>query len=216
MIIKNVLKKIAYGVTALTIAFSSLTSPNVLAASNNIPIDIIRAQVTLGDVTLRTPTEEEQKLIDSGKIEQIKVDNLEDYIINIEKGTFDITDNVNDIELPQQRGLSGIAKKTIGVDPIPIPPVWINCQFEYTSAQIQYIGDYYFTSISNINSWLSGLTFPVKYTWSQKSSSYTLSNLKRNVKINVNGVLGTHIIVSGVGQILEQNMSYSFDFTARK
>ena len=36
------------------------------------------------------------------------------------------------------------------------------------------------------------------------------------VTIKVNGVLSTYILVKGVGKILDQNMSYSFKFTARK
>lgn len=210
---KDLFKKGLVGLLLFATISSSFVPQKVLA-SDNIVVDNVKAEVSFGDIVLRDPTVEEQKLINEGKIEQIEVDNLEMYIDKMEKGTIDITNNVIDVQLPQGRALSDVGKRTIGVNPIPVPPVWINCQFTYTSRK-NASGQYYFTSVSNIKSWLTGIQFPINYSWSQKNSSYSFYNTNKSVKITVNGVIGTHIIVEGIGKVLEQNMSYSFDFDAR-
>lgn len=177
-----------------------------------------KGSLVLGNMTLRDATQEELTMIESGQVSALKFDTmeeLEEYIDMRKPTTIDITSNIYEIPSIKPFGLSDVGSRTIGVDPIPLPPVYINCQFNYTSKK-DSSGKWAFTGVSDIKSWLTGIQFPVNYSWEQKSATPKYSNEKRNVKITVSGVLGTHIIVKGVGKILDQNMSYAFDFTARK
>ncbi len=187
-------------------------SPIIVLANDT---ECTGAELTYGNISIRDMTEAEKKDLETGKINPIEVDDINTYIASIPSGKYNILNSVSEYTPMQTFGLSDIASKYIAVDPIPVPPVKINCQFNYTSAKNKK-GKYYFTSISKIKTWLSGVQVPVGYTWSQKGSNYSLSNGKKTATISVNGVMATHIILKGVGKILEQNMSYSFNFNARK
>ena len=200
------------------LVLSHTGSLNVLAEEEieeNADIVCIGAEVDYGDVKLRELTAEEQKLRDEGKVQAMQVDDIDAFMSGIEKGTVDITDCIEDLPAIQTFSQSNVASKYIGVHPVPVPPVKINCQFTYQTKK-NAKGKYYFTSISKIKTWLTGLKVPVNYTWSQKGCTKKFSNAKQNVKITVNGVISTHVLIKGVGKILDQNMSYSFDFVARK
>ncbi len=174
------------------------------------------AEMIYGNLELRDPTAEEKEMIELRKIDEIEVDDLKEFISELPHGEIDVSDRLVE-GTPKIRliGKSDIASRYIGVHPIPAPPVKINCQFTYKTKKNSQ-GKYYFTSVSNIKSWLSGLQIPVSYTWTPKSTSKHFSNGKKNVRITVNGVIGMHVLIKGIGKVLDQNMSYSFDFIARK
>lgn len=199
---------------ALILSISNIMPTVVYAKENDI--HCIEADLEYGDIILRNPTEEEEKFINNGTIEQIAIDDIDEYIVKLKKGKIDITQSIQEkVPSISYFALSDVSSKFIAIDPIPVPPVKINCQFTYTSKKNNK-GKYYFTSVSKIKSWLTGVQVPLSYTWSQKGSSKTFSKNKQAVTIKVNGVLSTYILVKGVGKILDQNMSYSFKFTARK
>jgi hypothetical protein len=62
--------------------------------------------------------------------------------------------------------------------------MYMNMQFNYSDHYNVGLGKWQFTSISNIASWLSGIQFPMAYSWTQKSSGYTYSNQQNEVDCN--------------------------------
>ena len=102
------------------------------------------------------------------------------------------------------------SKKTIGVNPIPVPPVYINCEFTYTKNKAQ-VGYYFFKNVSNIKSWLTGIRFPVNFSWKQRRANKSFTSTRRHLTITLTGVLDTYIIVNGIVKILSQNRTYSFN-----
>lgn len=98
---------------------------------------------------------------------------------------------------------------------IPLPPIYMNIQFNFKSTYNSTLKAYTFTSISNINSWLTGLQFPVACKWTHKGTSYYYTNNRRNVYVTVSGVIGTTIIYNGLPQLIEENASYQGNWTAR-
>lgn len=190
------------------------TIDNVMAAERGMHCN--NAEALLDNVSVRDLTREEKQLVKKGDIKLVEVEDLNSYLKNIECGRYSITDRIE--ERPVFKctdGLSDVSSQFIAFDPMPVPPVRINCQFTYSSKKNSK-GHYYFTSISKIKSWLTGVQFPAGYTWSQKNSSYSFSNGKKNVTITVSGVMGCYVAVKGVGKVIDMNCSYSFDFTARK
>lgn len=220
MHLKNIGKRILVTCFAMALCLGYTTIPAQASyKGNQEKIELEKGQLIMGDMALRRMTEEEFDKIESGEVEALEFETIEDfydYMNQRRAQTIDITNNIN-IKKPtiQTYALSDISQQFIGVDPIPVPPVYINCQFNYTST-MNSSGQWVFASITNIQSWLSGIQFPVNYSWEQKSGVFTYSNNKRNVRITVSGVLGTHIIIESVGHILDQNMTYSFDYTARQ
>lgn len=212
----NIVKKIiVIGMACVTLLSTAMMDVSA-ATYEQSDAYLSKAEVNYGKITFRDPDAKEKALIEAGKTSAVVIDDLDDYLSKMEKGRKNITSEVTD-ETPeiQLYGLSDISSKYIGVHPVPVPPVKINCQFTYKTKK-NAKGKYYFTSVSNIKSWLTGVQIPLSYTWSQKGSSKTFSNAKQKVKIKVNGVIGTHVIIKGVGKIMEQNMSYTFDYIARK
>lgn len=220
MHLKNIGKRILVTCFAMALCLGYTTLPvQASYKGNQEKIELEKGQLIMGDMALRRMTEEEFDKIESGEVEALEFETIEDfydYMNQRRAQTIDITNNIN-IKNPtiQTYALSDISQQFIGVDPIPVPPVYINSQFNYTST-MNSSGHWVFASITNIQSWLSGIQFPVNYSWEQKSGVFTYSNNKRNVRITVSGVLGTHIIIESVGHILDQNMTYSFDYTARQ
>lgn len=215
MKVKDLIKKIVVFSLVVIMVTTGFSGQTVKAEEKGSGLECNYAEVEIGTVILRTPTRAEQKLVDTGDIQEINVTDLGEYIQNRKVGKVNITNEITDIPSVQTFGLSDVSQKTIGVNPIPIPPVWINCQFNYTTKK-NNLGKYYFSTISGIKSWLTGIQIPISYTWKQKSSTKSLTNGGINAKIKVNGVISTHIIIQGIGKILDQNMSYSFDYTAKK
>lgn len=204
-------KKIIAIVMVVLTMFINIANLNVAAkAQADTDIICVEASVTCEPPVLRDMTKEELQQIKNGEIRPVVIENLEEYIKNMGVGTTDITNRVRNIPSISPYATMS-SKKTIGVDPIPVPPVYINCQFTYTTATAP-AGYEYFATVSNITSWLTGVQFPVSYTWSQNSSSKEFTTTKRHVTITINGVLNTHLFVENVGQILSQNRSYSFSF----
>lgn len=202
----------------VTIALTPILTAQADSNSSYGDIELVKGELTIGDIAVRDASDEELAKMESGEIDALKFETKEDfeeYLEQIEAKTVDITDKITEIPTFSTFGLSDISSRVIGVDPIPMPPVYINCQFTYASKK-DTSGQWAFTSITDIKSWLTGIQFPIRYTWEQKAGTYTFANSKRNVTITTSGVLGTHLIVEGIGQILEYNMTYSFDYMARQ
>lgn len=219
MNLKSIVKKgIATSLTFMSVLM--LTSISQVQASSNSEIgslELLKGELVMENFVVSEMTNDELIKLESGEIAAIEFDTMEEfqeYLHQRKAQTIDITSNINDTTI-ETYGLSDVSDRVIGVDPIPLPPVYINSQFSYPSKK-DTSGLWAFTSITYINSWLTGIQFTVNYSWDQKSGTYSYSNSKRNVKITVSGVIGTHLIIEGIGHILDQNTSYSFDYLARK
>lgn len=117
--------------------------------------------------------------------------------------------------MSSQSSLSDVAQIPIsGLNWVPVPPVFMNCQFSFTAAYSSSYG-YYFTSISNIQSWLTGIQVPVGYTYEQKNASYSYSDHQTKAYTAISGVLSTYLVMPNGIKILDQNVSYTFDWLAR-
>lgn len=216
MNLKNTLKKAA--VLGLSMSILIMTALPAHAASSDGDIELQEGELILGNLEVRDATAEELSNMKSGETVALNFDTREEfeaYIQQRKPQSIIITDKIEEKSSITPFGASKVKKKTIGVDPIPLPPVYINCQFDYTSKK-NSAGKWYFTSVKNIDSWITGIGFPLSYTWSQKKGTYSYSNNKRNVEITCSGVIGTGIFIQGVGQFLEQNMTYKFDYKAIK
>lgn len=202
-------KKTLALIIAIFTVFSNIASMNVYA--QNVDVVCEDGRVTYNKPIIRDMTAEEMQKVNNGIIQPIIVDDLDAYMKNMETGTIDITNKIKDIPTISTYATMS-SKKTIGVDPVPVPPVYINCQITYTTKTAP-AGYVYFASVSNISSWLTGLQIPVSYAWSQTSSDKSFTTTKRVVTVTISGVLDTYIIFEGVGKILSQNRSYSFRFS---
>ncbi len=60
--------------------------------------------------------------------------------------------------------------------------------------------------------WLTGIRFPVNFSWKQRRANKSFTSTRRHLTITLTGVLDTYIIVNGIGKILSQNRTYSFNF----
>lgn len=94
-----------------------------------------------------------------------------------------------------------------------LPPVNINVQFHF-STYAKY-GALYFGNITDINSWLSGIQFPVAYDWKQQSSSFTLNDGGKNADVTVTGVLGWTVIIKDLPKLVETTQSYTSNWNPR-
>ena len=194
-------------ITVLTSFSPALTS---MAKDESSDIICGKASVACEAPIIHELTAEEQEKISSGDIQPVVVNDLDEYLKNFDAGTTDLTDCIEDIPTPSTRATMS-SKKTIGVNPIPVPPVYINCEFTYTKNKAQ-VGYYFFKNVSNIKSWLTGIRFPVNFSWKQRRASKSFTSTRRHLTITLTGVLDTYIIVNGIGKILSQNRTYSFNF----
>ena len=116
------------------VAFFILFSSQKALADGPAEIDLTGSHVTFGEYSLRDLTTEELSFIESGDIIPIDYNNMDAFYEAMEPGTFDISDDTTSYTI-QTRAYSDVGKQYIGAAPIPLPPVTINCQFQYTSGQ---------------------------------------------------------------------------------
>ncbi|SHN05965.1 hypothetical protein SAMN02746066_04657 [Anaerosporobacter mobilis DSM 15930] len=153
----------------------------------------------------------------------ICVNSLEEYNLLLEKlSTYTTTHNSNqnilvinnsydnptyDITRSNPVYTSDVYTTPVGAINL-VPPVYMNIQFDYTTG-FSSVYKKYFTSITNVNSWTTGVQIPVGFSWEQKSSSYTLSNQNRNVSVTVSGVMEVSVLFEGLGKIVEIPASFT-------
>lgn len=179
MNLRNLIKK--GGALAVMTLFMTIMPVQAASNSNQGDIELQKGELIMGDTMLRDATAEERSMISSGKLVALAFDSLEEfeeYRDQRKAKTIDITNNIYELPSVKPFGLSDVSSRTIGVDPIPLPPVYINCQFTYTSAK-NLSGQWAFTSISNIKSWLTGIQFPVNYSWTQNLGTYSFDYTAR-------------------------------------
>lgn len=141
------------------------------------------------------------------------LNNSSNSIINVTPSNSDSYSSIAGLMSVTDLKSSDVYSTFIGVDPIPLPPVMMNIQFNFTSKKNN--GNYVFTSISNIQSWLSGIQFPSAYTWSQKNNSIDYYNGNKSVRITVTGVIGMTVIYKNLPKLAEINCSYTGTWDAR-
>lgn len=161
------------------------------------------------DIVIRDLTEEEQALIESGEIVPTVVDDIDAFLEEKKNNGVYKSDTVEINVNPFARAAySDIGKKNLdGLHTL-------NCQFQFTS-EPHRLGGYYFSSIFNISTWITGVQFPIGATWQEKYTTYEYDYYRRNVDITASGVLSYYIIVDGVGKVAEDNVLVIFPFYAR-
>lgn len=87
-----------------------------------------------------------------------------------------------------------------------VPPVKLNIGVEYT-----YYGNL-FSSCTDIDSWTTGLQFPIGFGWKQTSASYNIIDGGRTLAVTVRGTIDYYIIIDGIGHIFTFNHTQYAEF----
>jgi hypothetical protein len=141
------------------------------------------------------------------------LNNLSNSTINVTPGNSDSYSSDRSLRAATDLKSSDVYSVIAGVDPIPLPPIWMNIQFNFTSKKKN--GEYVFTSISNVRSWFTGLQLPTAWEWTPQNTSINYYNGNKNVDITVTGVVGMTVIYKDLPKIMEFTCSYTGSWTAR-
>lgn len=124
--------------------------------------------------------------------------------------------NLNSSDFSSYAGSKKLTSKTSSrwIGSVPgVPPVKINMNFAYTRKKVK--GKWTFDKISNKKSWLTGLEFPVAYTWNCKSFNHSLSKSKQKATFTLKGTLSVTVLFKGLPQLMTTNNTYKFNYNIK-